>query len=154
MDELRIEPDVQVNLMLADYAQVADGKLNVIGGGWSVTGPDPGPFALVGLFDVPWHMTNQQHEFRFELIDLDGNEVIVDTPEGERPVYFEGSFEVGRPPGLRPGGSQRVPFALNGGVLPLDPGTHYEWRLSIDGRSQHDWRVAFVTRPREDDGGF
>lgn len=150
MDPLSLEQEVQVSVMLADFAQVAEGKLNVIGGGWSVTGPDPCPFALAGLFEVPWHMTNRQHEFRFELIDADGNAVTVETPEGEREVSFDGSFEVGRPLGLRPGGTQRVPFALNGGVLPLEPGMHYEWRLAVNGRTHQDWRVAFTTREQED----
>jgi hypothetical protein len=149
MDTLNLEPDVRVNVMLADFAQVADGKLNLIGGGWSVTGPEPCPFALAGLFEVPWHMTNRQHEFRFELIDLDGNAVTVETPDGDREVSFEGSFEVGRPPGLRVGGSQRVPFALNGGALPLEPGMHYEWRLMLNGRAHEDWRLSFTTRAPE-----
>src|SRR3954470_11930638 len=29
---------MQVTMLLADFAQVSDGKLNVIGGGWSMTG--------------------------------------------------------------------------------------------------------------------
>jgi hypothetical protein len=150
-ETLSLERDVQVNVMLADFAQVADGKLNVIGGGWSVTGPDPCPFALAGLFEVPWHMTNRQHAFRFELIDLDGNAIVVETPEGDQEVAFDGAFEVGRPAGLRVGGTQRVPFALNGGALPLEPGMHYEWRLSINGRTHEDWRLPFVTRARDED---
>jgi hypothetical protein len=149
VEELSPERDLNVTIMLADYAQVAEGKLNVIGGGWSVTGPDPSPFALAGIFEVPWHMTNQQHQFRFELIDLDGNAIVVETPEGDREVSFEGAFEVGRPPGLRVGGSQRVPFALNGGALPLEPGQHYEWRLSINGQTREDWRLPFTTRSQE-----
>jgi hypothetical protein len=28
-------------MLLADFAQVSDGKLTVVGGGWSLTGPDP-----------------------------------------------------------------------------------------------------------------
>ncbi|HYV16251.1 MAG TPA: hypothetical protein VE972_09525 [Conexibacter sp.] len=149
MDTLSLEPDVHVNVMLADFAQVADGKLNVIGGGWSVTGPEPCPFALAGLFEVPWQMTNRQHEFRFELIDADGNAVTVETPEGEHDVSFEGAFEVGRPPGLRVGGAQRVPFALNAGALPLQPGMHYEWRLTLNGRSHDEWRLPFTMRATE-----
>ena len=31
-------------MMLCDAAQVSDGKLYVLGGGWSMTGPDPVPF--------------------------------------------------------------------------------------------------------------
>ena len=32
---------VRVTMLLADFAQVADGKLTVVGGGWSLTGPEP-----------------------------------------------------------------------------------------------------------------
>ena len=33
-------------MLLCDGAQVADGKLFVLGGGWSLTGPDPMPSAI------------------------------------------------------------------------------------------------------------
>ena len=33
-------------MILADSAQVADGKLYILGGGWSITGPDPTPSAV------------------------------------------------------------------------------------------------------------
>jgi hypothetical protein len=150
MSALSPDMGMQVNLMLADFAQVADGKLNLLGGGWSVTGPDPCPFAIAGLFEVPWTLTNRQHQFRFELIDLDGNAVMIETPEGEEQVFFEGGFEVGQGGPLRPGTSQRIPFALNGGPLPLEPGMRYEWRLSINGGTHDDWRLPFVTRAREE----
>lgn len=150
MEGMSFAEGLHVNLMLADYAQVADGKLNVIGGGWSVTGPDPSPFAIAGLFEVPWHLANQQHAFRFELIDMDGNAVICDTQAGPQEVFFEGSFQVGQPEGARPGTVQRVPFALNGGMLPLEPDTHYEWRLSVDGGVHDDWRLPFATRASEE----
>ena len=44
---------MKVTVMLADYAQGADGKLTIVGGGWSVTGPMPVPFAIAVLFQVP-----------------------------------------------------------------------------------------------------
>src|SRR4029077_19300015 len=37
---------VKVTMLLADFAQVADGKLTVVGGGWSLTGPEPTPFGI------------------------------------------------------------------------------------------------------------
>jgi hypothetical protein len=149
MDPVELDPDrgMQVTLMLADAAQVADGKLNVLGGGWCVTGPQPCPFAIVGLFEVPWSETNRNHSFKFELIDLDGNPVIVNGPDGEQPVMFDGGFEVGRPPGVRAGSYQPVPFAVNCAPVPLPPGSHFEWRLTVDGKAQEDWRLAFSTRP-------
>ncbi len=149
MDPLELDPQrgFKVTLMLADAAQVADGKLNVLGGGWCFTGPQPAPFAIAGLIEVPWQMANQQHSFRLELIDLDGNPVVVSGADGDTPVVIDGQFEVGRPPGLRPGAYQPMPLALNSGPLPLPPGSHFEWRFSIDGKAHEDWRLAFSTRP-------
>jgi hypothetical protein len=40
-------------MMLADAAQVANGKLFILGGGWSVTGPEPSPSAIVLKIAVP-----------------------------------------------------------------------------------------------------
>ena len=37
---------MKVTMLLADYAAVADGKLTIVGGGWSVTGPVSPPFAI------------------------------------------------------------------------------------------------------------
>jgi hypothetical protein len=31
--------------------------------------------------------------------------------------------------------------------LPLEPGSSYAWRLSIDNKSSKDWQVSFRTRP-------
>lgn len=141
------ERGMKVTLMLADAAQVAEGKLNVLGGGWCHTGPQPTPFALAGIIEVPWAETNRNHTFTFELIDIDGAPVIVDGPEGEQPLVIEGGFEVGRPMGVRPGSYQPIPLALNSGPLPLPTGGHFEWRFSIDGNTHEDWRLAFSTRP-------
>lgn len=32
--------------------------------------------------------------------------------------------------------------------LPLEPGKRCEWRLTIDGRTEDDWSLAFNTRPK------
>jgi Family of unknown function (DUF6941) len=144
---------VKATLLLADFAQVADGKLTVVGGGWSVTGPDPTPFAIAILVQVPWDQANVRHTLRLELLDADGNAVTIETDEGEEePILFFDDlvFEVGRPPGLKPGTPLDFPLAVNSGPLPLEPGRRYEWRLSIDGRSDEDWRLPFTTRDDDD----
>jgi hypothetical protein len=145
--ELDPERGMKVTLMLADSAQVADGKLFVLGGGWNITGPQPVPFALAALIEVPWSGTNRKHAFKFEMIDLDGRPVTVTGPNGEQPVAFDGEFEIGRPPGVRAGAYQPVPIAVNHGPVPLPPGSHFEWRFTLDGETQEDWRLAFSTRP-------
>ena len=45
--------EVRAWMLLADYAVVADGKLYVSGGGWSVTSPGA-PSAIAMKLDVPW----------------------------------------------------------------------------------------------------
>ena len=43
-----------MTLMLADSAQEVGGKLYILGGGWSVTGPVVPPSAVAIKIDVPW----------------------------------------------------------------------------------------------------
>ena len=64
-------------MMLADSAQVSEGKLFILGGGWSVTGP-PAPSAIVLHVEVPWDQTNRQLHFTLNLTDADGTPVFVE----------------------------------------------------------------------------
>ena len=63
---------MRATMMLADYAQIADGKLFISGGGWSTCGPGPTPCAVVAIFHVPWQETNEKVSFTLRLIDEDG----------------------------------------------------------------------------------
>jgi hypothetical protein len=138
---------MKVMLMLCDSAQVADGKLYILGGGWSMTGPDPVPSAIALKIDVGWHEAEIPHHWELYLEDADGQPVMVETPEGEHAVEVRGEFTVGRPPGIPEGSPIDVALAVNLGPLPLVPGTRYTWRMSIDGESQSDWVLGFTTRP-------
>ena len=73
----------------------------------------------------------------------------MDTDDGSEPVVFfdDVPFEVGRPAGLKPGTPLDFPVAVNSGPLPLEPG-RYEWRLTIDGEADDDWRLPFSVRRR------
>jgi hypothetical protein len=44
-----------------DYAVVSDGKLTIVGGGWSQTGPEPASFGIALLILVPWDQANTLH---------------------------------------------------------------------------------------------
>jgi hypothetical protein len=138
-----------VTLLLADAAQAVDNKLYILGGGWSIAGPQPTPSALAVHLKVPWDEANKQHRLRIELLDGDGIPVVLgEQPEDQnQPLAFEGEFEVGRRPELIPGTPIDLSLALNITPFPLAPGKRYEWHLSIDGHHQPDWRVAFSTRP-------
>ncbi len=143
---------MKVNMMLADSAQVVGGKLYLLGGGWSTIGPEPTPFAVVLLIEVPWNETNHRFQFKLELVTEDDQAVVVPTPQGERPVVLEGAFEVGRPAGMRAGMPLNVPIAINLPHLPLAPDHVYVWRLALDGRTEDDWRLTFTTRPQQHAG--
>ena len=113
---------MRVTLMLADSAQVSEGKIHLLGGGWSITGP-PAPSAIAILVEVPWDQTNRKLEWRLELVDSDGYPVLTPDGEGgENPIMMGGEFEVGRPPGTPHGAPIGLPLALNLAPLPLAPG--------------------------------
>ena len=136
--------------MLADYAQAVGGKLYISGGGWSITGPDPVPFAIAIDVKVPWHAIDEQHELRLELLDADGRAVEMETAEGSEPIVFETTFGVVPSLGVKPGTPIDFAFAINLAPQPaIEPGGRYEWRLTIDGETREDWHLAFSTRPAD-----
>ena len=137
---------MKVTMLLADAAQEIGGKLYILGGGWSITIPGT-PSAIAMKFEVPWDQANQRHEILLELVTSDGEPLLVATPEGEQvPLRIEGVLEVGRPAGLKPGTPIDAAMAMNLGPLPLEPDQRYQWRLSVDGRQDEDWTLAFSTR--------
>jgi hypothetical protein len=138
---------MKVTMLLADHAQAAEGKLNIIGAGWNVAGPEPSPFAIAILFEVPWDRANERHSFRLELVDSDGYAVMVPGGEDESPLVIEGHFEVGRPAGVKRGTPLPFPLAMNLPPQPIPPGGRYEWRLTVDDETDEDWRLTFSTRP-------
>jgi hypothetical protein len=144
---------MKVTMMLADSAQAVGGKLYILGGGWSITGPLPSPSAIAALVSVPWNETNRKHRVKVELLDEDYRPVTVPTPEGPQPMLISGEFEVGRPPGIMAGSSIEVPFAFNIGAIPLAPGRRYVWKLTIDDKGDDNWQVVFSTRPAEQTPG-
>jgi hypothetical protein len=144
---------MKVTMLLADYATVTEGKLTIVGGGWSITGPEPQPFGIAILIHVPWDQANTKHTLRLELLDSDGSAVTVPTEEeGDQPIVFfdDVEFEVGRPPGLKPGTPLELPVAINSGPLPLETGSRYEWVLSIDGDTDVDWHLPFSVRSEDE----
>lgn len=137
----------RVTMLLADHAEAINGKLYIMGGGWSITGPAPSQSALAIKIEVPWNDTNRRHELKVELLDGDYNPVLVPTPAGNSALVVTGAFEVGRPPGIIVGSPLDVPFAFNIGPIPLESERRYIWRLSIDGKTDENWQVTFSTRP-------
>ena len=133
-------------MLLCDAAQVADGKLYVLGGGWSITGADPAPSAIAIKIEVDWHEATASHHWELFLVDADGHQVSFDSPQGRQLVEIRGDFEVGRPDGIPAGTPIDLPLAINLGPLPLAPGGRYTWRLTVDGETDESWVLGFSTR--------
>lgn len=139
--------NIKVTAMLADHAEVAEGKLFINGGGWTVIGPQACPFAIVMTIEMPSSSWGVQHTVRWELIDDQGNPVIIDTPQGMQPFVLQGVFGAMPGPEMIGGAPVSVPLAINMGPTPIPPGGRYEFRLELDGERHEDWRLGFNTRP-------
>src|SRR5260370_41420563 len=98
---------MRATMMLADHAQIADGKLFISGGGWSTCGPGPTPCAVVVIFHGPWQETRDKVSFALRPIDEDGRAATHPGATDRRPVHGHGHFEAPRPLGMtpRPGSS-------------------------------------------------
>ena len=140
---------MNVVMLLADSAQVADGKLFILGAGWSVIGPDPSPFALAMKLEVAWHEANAEHHWELFLEDEDGQPVVFDTPQGPSPVELRGDLSVGPVEGLLPGITLDVPMAINFGPMPLASGARFTWRFIVDGDAVPGGVLTFSVRPQE-----
>ena len=134
-------------MLLCDAAEAINGKLYILGGGWSVIGPEPAPSALAIRLEVPWTDANKRIPVLVELLTQDGTPVMVDDPLGNpQPVLASLELEVGRPPGVKPGTPLDATVAFGIPPLPLRPGSRYAWRLTIDGESKEHWQAGFSTR--------
>jgi hypothetical protein len=121
---------MDATMLLCDAAQESQGKLHILGAGWSHLHA-PSPMALAIKLTVPWDQTNQPFGVRAKLVTNDGEPV--DPSGGEAgPVEVTGEFEVGRPPGIKPGSSINLPFAWSFSPLALEPGG-YVWELEVNG---------------------
>ena len=138
---------VKVTMLLADSAQVADGKLNILGGGWSLIGPDPAPSAVAIKLEVDWHETDRVHHWELFLEDADGRPVTFMTESGLESIEIRGELSAMRPEGLMEGTPVDIPMAINLGPLPIDPGSRFTWKFLLDGEAVEGGSIGFTTRP-------
>jgi hypothetical protein len=117
-------------MLLCDYAEELNGKLYVMGGGWSrnFTPGQPSNMALAIKLTIPWNEANRPYDINVRLVD-DNHEQV--TNDEGNDIGILGKVEVGRPPGLRPGSDLGSALALTFTGLVLEPGA-YVWELLID----------------------
>ena len=139
---------MNVVMLLADSAQVADGKLYILGGGWSVTGPGPTPSAVAVKVSVDRHEFDKEHHWELFLEDADGKLLTIDTPEGPQSIEVRGDFSASEPEGVPLGTPVDVPIAVNFGPIPLATGQRFTWRMVINGEALPGASASFTTRPQ------
>jgi hypothetical protein len=138
---------MRASLLLADAAQAADGKLWILGGGWTITGPGAINCAVAIDIKLDWHELNIGHTVKLELYDAAGEPVLLPQPDGgEMPVMIESWFKSAPSPEMRPGGAIGTVLAFTFLMLQLASASDFVWRLSVDGQSHPDWYVGFSTR--------
>ncbi len=117
-------------MLLCDYAEELNGKLYIMGGGWSrlFTPNQPTNMALAIKLLVPWIEANRPHNIGVRLRTQD--EEPVQNEQGQD-IQLIGQMEVGRPPGIRPGSRIDAPLALRFQGISLDPGV-YKWEFLVD----------------------
>jgi hypothetical protein len=138
---------MRAKILLADSAEVREGLLFRLGGGWSETGPSPQPFAIAGLLEVEWDEANARHTVEFTIDDEDGGPLQVPTPTGEQPFKIVTEFQVRRPPGSPPGRSFNVPVAMPIMPIPWTPGRRYTLVLCINGTEVDRARFSVRANP-------
>ena len=74
---------MKVTILLADSAQAVQGKLYILGGGWSIAGPGPITMAIAIKIEIPWTEANTRHQLRVALFDEDEHLVTIPTQTGD-----------------------------------------------------------------------
>lgn len=132
--------EIRGTVFLADWAEVVIGKLYGQGIGWTNAIADrPMQFAIACLIIVPYDETNKKHSGKIQLVTDDGYGYPSDNP-----LEAGFDFEVGRPPGMRPGEEQTVPFAVKIGGMQFAAGG-YRVELYVD--QQLTDTVSFAAKP-------
>lgn len=133
--------DMETTLMLCDYAEAINGKLYIMGGGWTICPPGPRNLALTIKVLVPWDKANEKHKLALMLQNGDGH--IVSLGDPPKPVVIQSEFEVGRPPNIPKGMPLDFVIAIAFVALPLTADTAYRWQVEINGKAVQS--VAFRT---------
>ena len=68
---------MDITMLLCDSALVSEGKLFILGGGWSLTGPDPAPSAIALKMSIPYNDESRFYHWEIFLEDADGKPVIL-----------------------------------------------------------------------------
>jgi hypothetical protein len=138
-DAVLIEETTIDFLLTADFAEVVQGKVYVMGAGWDKFAPPAYPAVMrIGLaagIRVPYLESNVPHHLSVTLRSGDGEDLF----------RIDGDLETGRPPGSR-GESILVPLAVNAQVNVSGPQL-MELVAEVDGRATRRMSIRAVGTP-------
>ena len=148
---------MEINALLCDHAESAEGKLFINGGGVNMIYVQPQPPFVISIFvavvvHVPYTATNVEHTVAVRLLDEDSNAVSPWAPDGvppQPPVETVTTFNVGRPAGLPPGETQTLPLAFGLQGLPLSRLGTYVFAIEVDGEAQQQLTARVLVDPRQ-----
>jgi hypothetical protein len=127
-------------LLVADRAEVVNGKLYLMGGSWDRLRPAKFPYGMVlGIavgVRIPYVETDDVHTV-----------AIAVEHEEQRLVGFEAKLTTGRPPGMR-GMDMLVPMAFNIPVSIPGPG-QVVVRADVDGRNGRRHEIRAMERAQQ-----
>jgi hypothetical protein len=134
---------VRVDAFLADTAEVVQGKIYALGGGWNTIFVRQFPaihrrLSVAATVHVPFTATNASHQFELTLVTEDGKEYPIglraDADGKPQPVRaMGGEFTLGRPPQLVDGDEQVACFAFAIEGLRFAEAGMFSWVVRIDG---------------------
>ncbi len=127
-------------LLVADRAEVVNGKLYLMGGSWDRIQPQQFPHRMMlGIalgVRIPFAYTDDQHTVAIELLHND-----------TRMIGFEAKLATGRPPGMA-GMDMLVPMAFNIPIAIPDEG-QVTLKAVIDGQSGRRHEIKVIKRPQQ-----
>jgi hypothetical protein len=127
--------------LLADHAEAVNGKLYVTGGSWNqIFAPQfptrHGHLSVAMTIQVPWTMTNEKHSLEIRVTDDDAVSIL--------PSKIGGEFEVGRPPGFRPGDDNFLVAVFNVDGLTFPKAGHYAFKALVDEQELGSLRISVL----------
>lgn len=138
---------MNITLIVGEYARVADGKLDVIGAGWTITGPGPVTMGIGILAEVPWSEMGTPHSIELLLVDEKG--VAVPGPGGDPLFKVDATLVAEKPPGVLLGAPNISCMGLNAVGVPIPPGRRYRLIATVDGSPHLGAEWSFNTRPAQ-----
>lgn len=121
-------------LILADAVNESDGKLNLLGAGWTQASTRLANVGIAVWFSLGPAELDVEHEWQLELVDAEGSTVSLATPSGQvEAIGVTGQLTVGAPEDYDGQSTLDIPVAVNVGPLELPAPGRYAWRLTVDG---------------------